>query len=114
VLVELEDRTELVVSVPYEIWALNADTGKLQWYAEGIDSTSVCSSLVHEEGIVYALGGRSGGAVAVRRGGEGDVTDSHVVWKARTQSRVCTPILCQGASSYYPSRQPNPRSLLET
>jgi outer membrane protein assembly factor BamB len=96
VLVDVEDQTELVIAVPYEIWALNADTGKLKWYAEGIDSTSICASLVHANGIVYAVGGRSGGAVAVRCGGKGDVTDSHVVWRARTQGRVCTPILHEG------------------
>ena len=47
VLVELpEGRTDLVIGVPYEIWGLNPDTGKLLWYCDGVPSSSMCSSVL--------------------------------------------------------------------
>ena len=45
ILVDSGDHTELVIGVPYEIWSLNPDTGKLLWYCEAINTNSMCSSL---------------------------------------------------------------------
>jgi outer membrane protein assembly factor BamB len=91
-----EGRQDLVLSVPYEIWAFNPDTGKLRWYCEGVGSSSICSSLVASDGVVYALGGQSGGSLAVRVGGKDNVTDSHVVWTGNDRSRISTPVLHDG------------------
>ncbi len=33
VLIEAGDRTDLVISVPGEVWGINPETGKLRWYA---------------------------------------------------------------------------------
>ena len=50
-----------------------------------------------DDGISYVFGGfRSAGSVAVRLGGSGDVTRSHVVWTSRTSSYVATPLLHAG------------------
>ncbi len=44
-LVKVDDeRTDLVVPVPYEVWGLNPATGKLRWYVTGIESDSQCST----------------------------------------------------------------------
>jgi hypothetical protein len=86
---------ELVLSVPYEIWGFNPDTGKLNWYCDALQSDSVCASLVTSGGIVYAIGGRSG-SVAVRAGGKDDVTKTHVVFSGRVSSRISTPLLLDG------------------
>jgi outer membrane protein assembly factor BamB len=88
-------RQELVLSVPYEIWGFNPETGKLNWYCDALESDSVCSSVVTSAGIVYAIGGRSG-SVAVRAGGKDDVTKTHVVWSGRARSRIGTPLLHGG------------------
>lgn len=98
ILVETGERTELVIGVPYEIWALNPDTGKLLWYCESVGTDSMCSSVVAHDGVVYCIesGPRGGGAVAVRAGGKGDVTASHVVWKQQHRSRVGTPVIHEG------------------
>lgn len=99
VIVEMEGgKTDLVVGVPYEIWGINPDTGKLRWYAEGPGSNSMCSSVVVDGDVVYAAesGPGGGGAVAVRCGGKGDVTKSHVVWSTRDRSRVGTPVVFDG------------------
>ena len=41
--------------------------------------------------MVYAIGGRDGGSAAVRLGGRGDVTQSHVAWSQDDKSYVTSP-----------------------
>jgi outer membrane protein assembly factor BamB len=88
---------ELVIGVPYEVWALNPDTGKLAWYAEtGLDG-NVAPSPVAANGIVYIFGGyRNTGSVAIRTGGNGDVTDTHVRWTSRDASYIPSPVIHDG------------------
>lgn len=97
-IVELSDGTaELVISVPGEIWGLNPDTGKLRWYAETNLTGNVCPTVVARDGVVYTFGGyRSAGAHALRAGGGGDVTASHMLWFTRESSYVATPLLHDG------------------
>ena len=88
---------ELVLAVAGELWGMNPRTGKLRWYAETYDSTNMCASVVAADDIVYVVGGRQGGAAAVRSGGKGDVTDSHTVWNLLGASgRITCPILHDG------------------
>ena len=42
---------------------------------------------------VYAIGGRQGGAVAIRVGGRDDVTKTHTVWRKDFGSYVTSPVL---------------------
>lgn len=94
VIVKTKKRDELVLAVPGEIWGLNPEKGKLLWYAPGVDSDSMCSSLLVKGDVVYAVGGqRPGGAIAVRCGGKGDVSKTHVVWKSTSSGRINTPVL---------------------
>lgn len=87
---------ELLLSVPYEIWSLNPASGKLKWYAETRVDTGACPVLVAGGGIVYAVGGRSGGRTAVRIGGKDDVTSSNVVWSKTGGAYVPSPVLYDG------------------
>ncbi len=98
VLVNAADRTELVIGVPYELWSLNPDTGKLLWYSDGPGSNSMCSSVVADGDVVYAAesGPGGGGTVAVRAGGKGNVTDTHTVWTGSDRSRIGTPLIHDG------------------
>jgi outer membrane protein assembly factor BamB len=94
ILVDLPDgKQELVVSVPYEIWGLDPDSGEFLWFSEGVKERPLCPTLVARDGIVYAIGGRQGGAVAVRAGGRDDVTKTHTVWQKNFGSYVTSPIL---------------------
>ena len=92
------NRTDLVITVPREIWGLNPNTGRLRWYSSGLQSGNANSSAISHDGIVYAVesGARGGGGVAVRAGGKGDVTQSRVLWSARHANRTATPILYHG------------------
>ncbi len=104
ILVDAGDRTELVISVPYEIWSLNPDTGKLLWYCESINTNSMCSSLTAHDGVVYGIesgpGGGGTSGVAVKVGGTGDVTGTNKVWSNRSNSRVSTPVVHDGLLYY--------------
>jgi outer membrane protein assembly factor BamB len=53
-------------------------------------------SLVASEGIVYAIGGRPGGGLAVRLGGRGDVTRTHRLWTSKKGGNVSSPIYHDG------------------
>jgi len=96
--VDLGDgRKELVIGVPNEAWGLNPDTGKLVWYAETGLSGNVAPSPVAQDGIVYLMGGYPGQqTVAIRAGGKGDVTQSHILWSSQVSSYVPSPVLCNG------------------
>ena len=94
ILVDLADgKQELVVSVPHEIWGLDPATGDFLWFSEGVKEGPMCPTLVSQNGIVYAIGGRQGGAVAVRAGGRDDVTKTHIVWRKSFGSYVTSPVL---------------------
>lgn len=89
--------SELVISVPEEIWSLNPATGKLKWYAASPMTGNVCPSVIVDGDTVYSFGGyRSSGSIAVKVGGSKDVSDSHVVWTNRSSSYVATPLLHNG------------------
>lgn len=89
-------KTEIVIAVPYEIWGLNAKSGKLRWYCDGIPSDSMCSSPVASDGVIYAVGGRGGGTIAVKAGGSKDVNKTHVRWTGRERGRISSPLVVDG------------------
>ena len=97
VLVEVDaNRTDLVIGVPYEIWAFNPDTGKLRWYCEALGTRSFCSSVVTDGKVVYAMGDQGSGSIAIKAGGEKDVTKSQVVWTGRDNNRIGTSVIVDG------------------
>lgn len=87
-----DGRQDLVLCVPQEIWGFNPETGKLRWYCDGINENAMCTSVVSKDGIVYAIGGRRGGAVAVKAGGRGDV-NKDVLWRKTVGSYVTSPVI---------------------
>ena len=56
----------------------------------------MCPSVVADKGIVYSIGGRKNTAIAVRAGGRGDVTKTHLLWKSSYGSNVSSPIFHKG------------------
>ncbi len=97
ILVPVDDqRTDLVLGVPFEIWGVNPKTGGLKWFCEAMNTESYCSSVVAEDGIVYGMEGMGGGSIAVKVGGEDDVTKTNVVWSGRHANRIGTPVIHDG------------------
>ena len=92
-----DQRQELVVAVPGEVWGLHPETGKLRWFAEHSLTGNICPSIIADGETIYVFGGfRSAGCLAVRAGGKGDVTKTHVNWTSRNSSYVATPVLHNG------------------
>lgn len=74
-----------------KIAAVDPQTGKLLWECFGIDNYQNPSP-VAKDGIVYVTAGLAYGTMAIRCGGRGDVTDSHVLWKSKGGSIVVSPL----------------------
>jgi outer membrane protein assembly factor BamB len=85
---------ELVISVENWLLGLSPDTGKELWRADGVHRY-VCPSVVAHDGVVYAIGGGHT-SLAVKAGGSGDVTKTHVVWRENKGSNVPSPIYHEG------------------
>ncbi|MHB1307364.1 MAG: PQQ-binding-like beta-propeller repeat protein, partial [Limisphaerales bacterium] len=49
-----------------------------------------------DQDVVYCIGGRTGGSLAVRAGGRGEVTQSHRLWTLNKGSNVSSPLLHEG------------------
>lgn len=89
-------RKEVVVNAEDAVIALDPQSGKELWRCAGIDDF-VCPSVVAHGGIVYAIGGRkSVQSLAVRAGGSGNVTKTHVLWKSNQGSKVGSPVVHDG------------------
>jgi outer membrane protein assembly factor BamB len=86
--------TEVVISVQDRLLGLNLETGKELWRAEGVHRY-VCPSVVAHDGVVYAIGGGSA-SLAVKAGGRGDVTRTHVLWRKNKGSNVSSPLYHDG------------------
>jgi hypothetical protein len=101
--------TDLVLAIPFKVWGINPDTGELRWHCEGLSTDSMCTSAVARDGVVYVLetGPRGGGTMAVRAGGEGDVSKTHVVWRGKERSRIGTPIVEGGRIYWFGARTAN-------
>ncbi|MCO6454002.1 MAG: PQQ-binding-like beta-propeller repeat protein [Pirellulaceae bacterium] len=79
VLVRSQERPLLLLSLPTRLWAWDPLTGNDIWSAGGLGKLVYTSPLVTDE-LVVSMSGYHGPAMAVRRGGEGDVTESHRAW----------------------------------
>lgn len=94
-LVTTPDRKlELVLSMQGRVAGFDPDTGKELWHTPGHGGYVVPSVVAHD-GIVYAVGG-GGTSLAVRSGGRGDVTKTHLLWKTGKGSNASSPIYLDG------------------
>lgn len=78
------DGYELIVNSNPRLDAYNPETGEHLWHADG-DCRVPIAMPVSAQGILYATRGyNSGPYMAIRPGGRGDVTNSHVIWRKPT------------------------------
>jgi outer membrane protein assembly factor BamB len=94
-LVEVAGRHELVVSAHSRIRAFDPQTGKELWSCDGIPDY-VCPSVIAHQDVVYVIGGRTNTALAIRAGGQGDVSKTHQLWKLGRGSNVSSPVYHDG------------------
>jgi outer membrane protein assembly factor BamB len=96
------ERETLVVLGADHVTAHDAATGKELWRVGGLNPKSngffrSIASAVVSDGMVIAPYARGSTITAIRLGGSGDVTDTHVAWtKDRLGSDVPTPVATGG------------------
>lgn len=73
-------RDEIIVSSMRAVYAYHPDNGEVLWKVGG-NLVEVIPTPVVGHGLVFASSGRSGPTLAIRPGGSGDVTATHVAWK---------------------------------
>jgi len=98
-----DGRTDIVIGAPYEVWGINSATGKLSWFCEAIPSDSYSSSVVLAQNTIFGITGREGGSIAIKAGGYGDISESHVLWTGRDRSRYGTPVIQENRLYYVSS-----------
>lgn len=92
-LVDAPNGTEVVVSDNNNVLAFDPANGKELWRVSGFNNY-VCASVIANKDILYVVrtGGKTGSALAIKSGGQGDVTDSHVIWRSPKSSLVPSPV----------------------
>jgi outer membrane protein assembly factor BamB len=84
---------ELIVNSTERIDAYDPATGRALWYTGEANRFPIPTPVVHD-GIIYASRGyRSGPYMAIRSGGSGDVTATHVVWRVPTGAPYVSSLL---------------------
>jgi outer membrane protein assembly factor BamB len=103
-LVKDGDRDTLVTVGADAVTSHDAETGEELWRVTGLNPTQngyfrSISSVVASDGIVIAPYARGNSVTAIKLGGKGDVTKSHVIWQHSSEgagSDVPTPIAIDG------------------
>jgi outer membrane protein assembly factor BamB len=81
VVINTGERDELIVSSQRRVAAYDPATGKELWTARGMSSEVIPTPVVGH-GLVFASSGRAGPTLAIKPGGTGDVTSTHVAWSS--------------------------------
>jgi outer membrane protein assembly factor BamB len=88
---------EVVIAIQGKLLAFDPASGEKLWTCNTNIGWYMVPSMVAHDGVVYALGGRSGVVgLAVKAGGRGDVTKTHRLWTSTKGSNVTSPIYHDG------------------
>lgn len=95
-LVEASSGAELVMGVSSDVWGLDPVSGDQRWFAATTEGRAKVSSLAANGDVVFSMGGRETNTIAVKVGGEGDVTESQVVWRSKERGGIGSPVVYDG------------------
>ncbi len=96
VMIRAGDHDELIVSSSRTVNAYHPETGEELWRCAG-NNFEVIPTPVVEAGLVFCTSGRAGPTLAIRPGGSGNVTDTHLAWTtARGSPFVPSPLAVDG------------------
>lgn len=90
-----EGRDELVFNQNHRISGIDPLTGTELWHCKGIQDYVISHPLVQDD-IAWCSGGKQSRLIAVRLGGNGDVTNTHRLWDSPVVANVPSPILYDG------------------
>jgi len=93
VVIRVDGHDEVIVNGQNRVCAYNPDTGVELWHCAG-PTVEVIPTPVVGHGLVFCSSGRQGPTLAIRPGGRGDVTGSHVAWSTpRGSPFVPSPVI---------------------
>jgi outer membrane protein assembly factor BamB len=97
--VRVGDAEEIVVSSQRRVYAYDPESGDELWQVDG-NLFEVIPTPVVGHGMVFTSSGRAGPTLAIRPGGRGNVTDSHLVWSSPKGSPFIPSTLIHGDYLY--------------
>jgi outer membrane protein assembly factor BamB len=96
IVVRVNQRDELVMAGNRTVKGYDPRTGKELWSLDG-PTEEVIPNIVVGPNLLYSASGRNGPTLALRPGGNGDVTETHLAWRAvRNGPHVPSPALVNG------------------
>jgi outer membrane protein assembly factor BamB len=87
---------ELIVNSNQRVDAYDPRTGAALWHVGGTNQFPIPSPAYHDGVLYLSRGYRSGPYMAVRPGGRGDVSGSHVLWQAATGAPYISSLVYDG------------------
>jgi outer membrane protein assembly factor BamB len=95
-IVKMDGHDELVVNSSGKLRAFDPKNGKELWSCTSIKAAELCPSIVAHDGVIFVIGHPGGQSQAVKAGGKGDVSATHIVWQAQKGSNVGSPVYKDG------------------
>ncbi len=99
VVIDAGDRDELVVNGQRQVQAYDPMTGAELWTVKGT-TREVIPTPVVGHGLVFCSSGRAGPTLAIKPGGKGDVTTTHVAWSSPRGSPFVPSAIIHGDLLY--------------
>ncbi len=95
VIVRINGRVEMIYNGSHRVVSYDPDTGEEIWSVNG-PSREAIPMIVTGGGLIYSQSGRNGPILAIRPGGIGDVTETHIFWQNLTGGpHVPSPVYYQ-------------------
>ena len=80
VIVRINGKDEMIYNGSHRVVGYNPDTGEEIWSVNG-PSREAIPMIITGGSLIYSQSGRNGPILAIRPGGKGDITDTHLFWK---------------------------------
>jgi outer membrane protein assembly factor BamB len=96
IVINVDAHDELLMTFPKRVAAFDPNTGKELWTCQGLNPL-VYTSPLYSDGVVVAMGGFMGASLAVKPGGQGDVTETHRLWQVpKNKQRIGSGVIHDG------------------
>jgi len=99
IVINAGDHDELIVSSQRRVYAYDPASGGELWTVRG-NTFEVIPTPVVGHGLVFCSSGRAGPTLAIRPGGKGDVTSTHVAWTSPRGSPFVPSAIIHGDLLY--------------
>jgi outer membrane protein assembly factor BamB len=98
--VEAGGRHEVIVNSSEGVSGHDASTGELLWHVQEQNRFPIPMPVFHDGTIYTSRGYRSGPYMAIRPGGKGDVSKSHVLWRTDTGAPYVSSLVHYNGTLY--------------